>query len=631
MRLTKQKSFRRHQPVGFTLVEMLVAVALVLLMMSLFAQVFQLAGGTITTQRGIAENDQRSRTFQNVIKADLDKRTFRMVMPWAVGEDGSLAEVNAPLREGYFYISENDPLNDLDDGLQFTMNVNALSKNTDLSSYYGRATTSSGWTSTDTSQTPNVTYLNFSNQPEADDGWTIPNGTAEAPAAEVSYFVRGGKLYRRILLIRKALPVGTRTDGQPTFNDGRDAFNATPLDPSWPTPNPVAYGGINHANYNNTTFWYDFDHSAFIYDDPNNGSLPMYQNVPIPPQAVFHSADDLSNASTLTQFPLGNPRYRFGHRTDNGRSREFDSSANFFGRFTHEETSNFNFRYPHDLSTVGNPMTATINLDVDPTTNPLTDNTFPDFAFGARRGEDLLLSNVHGFDVKVWDAGALGGAGAFVDIGRAVADADVYNPAAVDFALSNRSNTAHGPINTGSPFAAPYNINRVFDTWHPVPGIDIDGSAGDDPPPFRHVIYGAGATSGPYGYAVGQAANLAVKQQSVWDTSQTYVAGDLVFPTQDVGPPDPPDDNQRPNGLRFYYRCIRVQGSPGAQPEPTLQQWPAVAGGRIQVPDTSNTDFYIWEAVENWKPLRAIQITVRFYDVTSEQMRQQTIVHSLVD
>lgn len=235
MRLTKQKTSRRRQSVGFTLVEMLVAVALVLLMMSLFAQVFQLAGGTITTQRGIAENDQRSRTFQNVIKADLDKRTFRMVMPWgvgqampwAVGEDGSLAEVNAPLREGYFYISENDPLNDLDDELQFTMNVNALSKSTDLSSYYGRATTSSGWTSTDTSQTPNVTYLNFSNQPEADDGWTIPNGTAEAPAAEVSYFVRGGKLYRRILLIRKALPVGFRTDGQPTFNDGRDAFDYT--------------------------------------------------------------------------------------------------------------------------------------------------------------------------------------------------------------------------------------------------------------------------------------------------------------------------------------------------------------------------------------------------------------------
>lgn len=628
MRLKKKASQGPRSP-GFTLVEMLVAVALVLLMMSLFAQVFQLAGGTITTQRGIAENDQRSRIFQNVIKADLDKRTFRMVMPWSVGEDGSLAEVNAVKREGYFYISENDPLNDLDDELQLTINVNTIAKNTDISSLFGKATTGSDWTNTDTSQTPNVTYLNFADQPEADDGWTVPNGTAEAPAAEISYFVRGGKLYRRMLLIRKPLPVGSRTDGQPTFNDGRDAFDYTntPIPPGGPTPypDPTLVAGIS--------FWNDFDHSAFPQLGINAGG-------PNQVYARFHSVDDLSNASTQTQFPLGIPLWRFGHRTDNGRSREFDSSGNYFGRFTHEETSNTNFRYPHGRANVAatlvDPMLATINLDVDPTTNPLTDNTFPDFAFGVRRGEDLLLSNVHGFDIKVWDPGALAdptnpnnvSAGAFVDIGRTAADADVYNPAAVDFALSNRSNTVHGPINTGSPFAAPYNVNRVFDTWHPVPTIDIDGSTGDDPPPFRHVIYGATATSGTYGYAVGQSPSRSIKQKPVWDAGTTYNVGDMVFPTQDVGPPD----NQRDNGLRFVYRCIQVLGNPSSgRLEPTLQQWPAVSGGRIQDPDTSTSDYYVWEAVDNWKPLRAIQITVRFYDVTSEQMRQQTIVHSLVD
>jgi prepilin-type N-terminal cleavage/methylation domain-containing protein len=124
---------------GFTLVEMLVAVALVLLMMSMFAQIFQLAGGTITTQRGIAENDQRSRTVQNIIKGDLDKRTFRLVMPWSVGENGSLVDTDGINREGYFSYSENDPLNDLDDEIQFTINVNTRVKNPDLTPLYGKA------------------------------------------------------------------------------------------------------------------------------------------------------------------------------------------------------------------------------------------------------------------------------------------------------------------------------------------------------------------------------------------------------------------------------------------------------------------------------------------------------------
>lgn len=625
---SKKKTPQRQQSLGFTLVEMLVAVALVLLMMSLFAQVFQLAGGTITTQRGIAENDQRSRTFQNVIKADLDKRTFRYVMPWSVGEDGSLAEVDAIRREGYLYISENDPLNDLDDELQFTINVNAVTKNPDLSSFFGKATTSAGWTSTDTSQTPNVTYLNFANQPEADDGWTIPNGTAEAPAAEVAYFVRGGKLYRRMLLIRKPLPL-SGANSQPTFNDGRNAFDYTvpvPMGGQSPYPDPTVVSGVS--------FWNDFDHSAFPYPGENaSGPGQVY--------ARFHSVDDLSNASTLTQFPLGRPNFRFGHQFGNGRPREFDSSGNYFGRFTQEETSNFNFRYPHGLSTLGNPMTATINLDVDATTNPLTDNTFPDFAFGSRRGEDLLLSNVHSFDVKIWDPSAQFGAGGFVDIGRTTANADVYSPAAVEFSVTgpdNRSNLQYGPIDPPpaptSGFPAPYDVNRVFDTWYPYanyppgpppalePKMDLDGDNFNDPPPFRHVIYGAAATSGRYGVAVGQYPNPGVRQQPQWDVNQTYAVGDLVFPT---------NANQRENGLRFVYRCVRVENSPGPEPEPTLQQWPAVAGGRIQIPSTSTTDYYVFEAVDNWKPLRAIQITVRFYDVTSDQMRQQTIVHSLTD
>ena len=68
---------------AFTLVEMLVSVAIVLLMMLLFAEIFRLATSSMTTQRGIAENDQRARSAQTVIKADIDSRTFKRLVPFS--------------------------------------------------------------------------------------------------------------------------------------------------------------------------------------------------------------------------------------------------------------------------------------------------------------------------------------------------------------------------------------------------------------------------------------------------------------------------------------------------------------------------------------------------------------------
>ena len=62
---------------GFTLVEMLVSVALVLLIMTLFAQAFGIAAGSIKKQRGLAENDQRARSMVTILLGDLKKRTFR--------------------------------------------------------------------------------------------------------------------------------------------------------------------------------------------------------------------------------------------------------------------------------------------------------------------------------------------------------------------------------------------------------------------------------------------------------------------------------------------------------------------------------------------------------------------------
>ena len=104
---------------------MMVAVALVMLLMMLFAQVFQMAGGSVSTQRGLMENDQRARSVQTLIQGDLTKRTFQKVIPFAFNEDLTAPEAELSYRRGYFYISENDPATDSDDVLAFTVTVTA--------------------------------------------------------------------------------------------------------------------------------------------------------------------------------------------------------------------------------------------------------------------------------------------------------------------------------------------------------------------------------------------------------------------------------------------------------------------------------------------------------------------------
>lgn len=72
-----------HPRAGFTLVEMIVSVALVLLMMLMFTEIFQILSGSMTTQRGISENDQRERLLTTVLQADLDNRSFQYLLPYA--------------------------------------------------------------------------------------------------------------------------------------------------------------------------------------------------------------------------------------------------------------------------------------------------------------------------------------------------------------------------------------------------------------------------------------------------------------------------------------------------------------------------------------------------------------------
>ena len=642
---SQARNFVRYPVSGFTLVEMLVAVTIVLLMMSMFAQLFQLAGGSVSQQRGIMENDQRARSVQTIIKADLDKRTFRLVIPFVANEqvDRQASEADLVHRRGYLYYSENDPLNDADDMLQFTVDSELTTFNSDTTQFVGYSLplSPSGSTATQTKQ-----YLydpRHQNQPEIDDDIFDVNYTSRSPAAEVSYFLRNGSLYRRIVLVRQE----NEGDANPQPVDDENHTDYFETDSA--QRGPVWYpGGTQGA----TVFFRDFDFSV-VPDATSSTRLR------------FNGMSLLNNGEDARYLSMGIPHHRFGHHHETGRSTEYltyydvvtaTTKTMYAGRFTLEEQSNSIFNYPRAL--VSGAVTQMTPNFGDSLADADNDTVWDTYENGPRRGEDLLLPNVHSFDVKLWDENANSGLGGFVDI---------EGTGAVDFAATRSLNDTYGSQTAG---------NRTFDTWHPRVrwDQDDDGTIVTSPlelglPPFRPLkAYPAGVYGGSF-----------TPTQPRWQGGQSW-------PSAPVGLKWFPSDVTRPAGEPFYYICIgaeesngftnfqntagedldydgnldvdedfnnnnvRDMGEPDSDGDGRLDlanedlngngsldldiyepgrngraSWPRKAGLRVRDGEL------IWQAVDNRKPLRALQITLRFQDPTTAQIRTQTIVHSLID
>jgi prepilin-type N-terminal cleavage/methylation domain-containing protein len=386
---------------GFTLVEMLVSVTLVLIMMAMFAQVFEIASGIHVKTRGMSTNDQRTRILSTLIRSDLNKLTIRNATPFRHMEDRDRTIIDRDLsnRQGYLYVSENNPANDLDDVLQFTATADLrLADFTDSAQFAGKSI--------------NLHSLGLQvlyDQPDWDDGHA--NHASESADAEISYFVRAGALYRRVLLLRQ--PAGGNS-AQPKIDEDKnqnghlhqqteDFNNNQNLDefeamasPKYRGEDTNGNGQLDQGEDTNgngqldpaRSFWNDFDHSA-------HWDIDILC-------ATFHGTGTLNNSVGVGCYTepspaLGKRRYRFGHSLAINIAREYDDVGAFLGRFTHEETSNQLFRYP--------TISFFSPLDPHPTTHPIlrdpADGVVARFRNGPRRSEDLLMTNVHSFDVKI--------------------------------------------------------------------------------------------------------------------------------------------------------------------------------------------------------------------------------------
>ncbi len=680
------RSFERR---GFTLIEVLVVLALTLVMMAAFAQIFTQTGTFVARQKGIGENDQAARILTTVLKADLANRTMLSVAPF---HPNMAALPNDSSQQGYFEYSENNPLDDTDDVLQFTIAMPLVNPTTNAPSppLYGTATflpkqtwqsgatyatgayvipqsggqtgyiycaTTGGaagtmpptWPAviggTVTDGTVTWTCEDSTLQPDGDDGIVFPiitnpgappttpptvqntvmipqtlpnpypptlpappshfptpystNNTGASQYAEVSYFLRHGNLYRHVLLIR-----------QPYSNSGSTQPGAAGL--------PIINGPYNG------NFWTDFDYAARF---DNVGATPTLA-------PLFFGLADLSNIVPGTTYPLGRPDCRFGHdqtnitgttlglasawptvnQTGNGAPREFDSNGVFFGRYTDEETSNNAFGFPGFVPAAGSPMAQATPANVSTSSGGITQYTGT--PLGTRRGEDILLTNVLSFDVKIWDGhysesgtndmnrnGVIDAGPAFADVGHSAATGD--------FLASNNALPSYGPhaSQAQTPPNATANVytvgnvtyfNNVFDTWYRSFNFDNTTRTYD----AKAVDTNTLNAPAPYRPRVGVP----------WTAGVAYTVGTLVDP----GPAT------AANG--YVYQCVTA-GTSGAT-NPFSMNDPTNA---LNSPANANS---ITDGTVQWNataPLgvQAIQITVKYLDPTQNLLRQVTIMQSL--
>ncbi|MGE4000407.1 MAG: type II secretion system protein J [Planctomycetaceae bacterium] len=744
---------------GFTLVEMLVAVALTLVIMTMFATAFQISAGVMLKHRGVAENDQRARSVVTMLQADLQKRTYRQredaqtetifisgAAAVAGGEElfetnlsntanrlglgivplhpdyllpgfgGKVREVDRAREQGYFYISENDPFNDGDDVVQFTVDAEITELgNSDTSPYTGRArplavggTVAPTW-NTGTNQPANT------DQPIWDDGIGFKltaagnpgpyaggdTGTSRSRYAEVSLFIRNGNLMRRVLLIRDP-DIKNNPNEQPTRDGGAGEFipgnytqfeDASQTLPTSMNPNP------------GSDFWNDFDFSGTRVD----AEIVAAEGE----RMRFNTANDLDNTrvfSTKTvgasfagtkPLALGNPQCRFGHDPSprrqpppgvprlQGLPKEHMNDVlpgTFMGRYTHEETSHPEFLFPGlnftGLGTPtarGTPFSRGLFFTAQDTNN---NGRVDGFENGPRKGEDILMTNVHAFDVKVWDAALNNGNGDWADLGHANTSGDwhsgqVYNPLVIPgtFAIYAQNPDYPpprplAPLRYQSAMRAMYRygslsptiaatgaVNRVFDTWHPQFNFDAANDrfateaqaredALDDPPPFRPqwidrpnfdleslnvgdptLVRSAPGTFNYRARPVVWTANTEYNFPFPRDGSNSYDPG--LAPCRVI--PQPRlriVDQYYPGHHSMFYQVVEVQdlnNNGTFTSGPTEPAWPAVAGEEVQDEEIR------WRAINNTIGLQAMQITVRFLDPTSQQMRQVTIIHPFTE
>lgn len=368
---------QRLRRAGFTLIEVLVATALALLLVGVAVNVFALVGNSVASSRAMLETADRLQSAQHRLQTDLRYMTL-------------MGHVHMPVDpaegRGYLEIIEGP-------GPYIVTGLGTVPLNTE------GATATVDSTVGDMDDVLLFTARSFGEP-------FVGLGGAQSPVAEIAWFTRGTNLYRRVRLV-----VPGRTQGDPNWLQGTARFS----DLSWRLEGNDTANGVT--------------------SDPR-------ADAPATQRLVSNALGDLTmRQRRMNHWPYfwpplpGNTLFNFPHESRHWLSlgmptlRE-ESDPRWTWPFvvpSHPATAGgidywFNgFQwYDVSLDASGN-VTGAVPRSHDPqdaNAQPLDPGTgairVPDpndpsqwvvFA-GAREWEDVVLSNVIGFDIRVWDDAA---------------------------------------------------------------------------------------------------------------------------------------------------------------------------------------------------------------------------------
>ncbi|MBN2293514.1 MAG: prepilin-type N-terminal cleavage/methylation domain-containing protein [Pirellulales bacterium] len=398
----RKRRFSKSGRGGFTLIEVLVAVTLTLVMMAAVVQIFAIVGKSINNSRSTLEMSERIRAAASRLRLDLEGVTADMIPPGRPEEGkGYFEYIEGPIgpvpaaTPGY----NNDEsgavdstVGDHDDILQFT------------------------------TRSRNEPFVGRGVMINAAGG--IQRVTISSQVAEVAWFMRGTTLYRRVLLV------------SPSFD--ADISNAVPREAEIPIKNRYADPSMHGPDIRHKMGFYN-NYDLSVHWDANLGKIvcntladltrrecrfahpPLkYQGgawIDAFPYALYNQNQAWRNlglpilretAHAAWPFPVDG---KMPYQTNNLPAVVLTSTGTLFDAWA-------NPLPVEELDPETGAISALKTLPADPPQQPGAPS-YPPVNPSApqkpspryndpmtRASEDVILTNVLGFDVKVWDPGA---------------------------------------------------------------------------------------------------------------------------------------------------------------------------------------------------------------------------------